>query len=330
MEPMRLNKYLSDRGVCSRREADRLADEGRITVNGAQAEKGQRVTDADEIRINGKPVSAERPEKLIIALWKPVDVVSTTRGFKGERKVTDLVDLPERLYPVGRLDKDSEGLIFLTNDGAFAEEVTRASGRHEKEYEVTVNKELTTHFLERMEKGVFLEELQKQTAACRVTKTGSKRFTIVLTQGLNRQIRRMCETLGYEVLSLKRVRIMNVTLEGLAPGAWRKLEGEEKQALEDAAYHRRPAAGKSGSRTAAGDRAGAPERAASKKVTSVHELSPKTARMMKREGAKPGRTDSKYIPKNAGASRGAKAQGAPKGASRGARSSADSRTTKGR
>jgi 23S rRNA pseudouridine2604 synthase len=241
---MRLNKYLSDRGVCSRREADRLADEGRILVNGAPAEKGQRVTDADEIRINGKPVAEKRPEKLIIALWKPVGVVSTTRGFKDEKKVTDLVDLPERLYPVGRLDKDSEGLIFLTNDGAFAEEVTRAAGRHEKEYEVTVNKELTPHFLERMEKGVYLDDLQKQTAGCRVRRTGKKRFTIVLTQGLNRQIRRMCKTLGYDVVSLKRTRIMNVTLEGLKAGEWRKLEGEEKKNLEDAAYRKRAAKGR--------------------------------------------------------------------------------------
>ena len=257
MEPMRLNKYLSDRGVCSRREADRLADEGRIFVNGRLAEKGQRVTDADEIRINGKTVGETKPEKVIIALWKPVGVVSTTRGFRDEKKVTDLVDYPDRLYPVGRLDKDSEGLIFLTNDGAFAEEVTRAAGRHEKEYEVTVNKDLTTHFLERMEKGVFLEELNKQTSACRVTKKGSKRFTIVLTQGLNRQIRRMCQTLGYDVLSLKRIRIMNVTLDGLKPGEWRKLEGEEKKLLEDYTYRRKtPPSTKTMRVRKAGDRNG--------------------------------------------------------------------------
>ena len=277
MEPMRLNKYLSDRGVCSRREADRLADEGRITVNGSPAEKGQRVTDADEIRINGKPVSAARPEKLIIALWKPADVVSTTRGFKGEKKVTDLVDLPDRLYPVGRLDKDSEGLIFLTNDGAFAEEVTRAAGRHEKEYEVTVNKELTPHFLERMEKGVYLEELQKQTAACHIRRTGKRSFTIVLTQGLNRQIRRMCKTLGYEVVSLRRIRIMNVTLEGLEPGKWRKLEGEEKKNLEEAAYRKKTTV--------------------PKKSTSAAELSPKSVRLARRPAQKPDNNASKYIPK---------------------------------
>ena len=262
MEPMRLNKYLSDRGVCSRREADRLADEGRIFVNGRPAEKGQRVTDRDEIRINGRPVAEAKPEKVIIALWKPVGVVSTTRAFKDEQKVTDLVEYPDRLYPVGRLDKDSEGLIFLTNDGSFAEEVTRAAGRHEKEYEVIVNKEITAHFLERMEKGVFLEELNKQTAACSVVKKGSKRFTIVLTQGLNRQIRRMCRTLGYEVQSLKRIRIMNVTLEGLKPGKWRKLEGEEKKLLLDYTYRRKtPPSARNQGRPAAE----APRKAASSK-----------------------------------------------------------------
>ncbi|MBP5295334.1 MAG: pseudouridine synthase [Lachnospiraceae bacterium] len=291
MEPMRLNKFLSDRGICSRREADRLADEGRISVNGRPAEKGQRVMDADEIRINGKPVAMTKPEKVIIALWKPVGVVSTTRGFKDEKKVTDLVDYPGRLYPVGRLDKDSEGLIFLTNDGAFAEEVTRASGRHEKEYEVVVNKELTTHFLERMEKGVFLEELNKETAACRVTKQGTKRFTIILTQGLNRQIRRMCQTLGYDVLSLKRVRIMNVTLEGLKPGEWRKLEGDEKKLLEDYAYRRKtpPSPKREG-------------RAASNTAKEQRKLTAKTKDVLYTKGLpkdmsrKKGGAQSKFIP----------------------------------
>ncbi len=295
MEPMRLNKYLSDRGVCSRREADRLADEGRISVNGQPAEKGQRVTDADEIRINGKPIDTATKEKLIVALWKPVGVVSTTRGFKGEQKVTGLVDLQDRLYPVGRLDKDSEGLIFLTNDGAFAEEVTRAAGRHEKEYEVVVNKELTAHFLERMEKGVFLEELQKQTSACRVTRTGKKRFTIVLTQGLNRQIRRMCKTLGYEVESLRRVRIMNVTLEGLKPGEWRKLQGEEKKALEDAAYHRKSA---SGTRNAA--KSGATSAAASGRGRSIASKAPVKGSSLKNAGPAAKKSGSKYIPETAG------------------------------
>lgn len=295
MEPMRLNKYLSDRGVCSRREADRLVDEGRIFVNGQPAEKGLRVTEADEIRINGKPVAESKPEKVIIALWKPVGVVSTTRGFRDEKKVTDLVDYPGRLYPVGRLDKDSEGLIFLTNDGAFAEEVTRASGRHEKEYEVVVNKEITSHFLERMEKGVFLEELNKETAACRVMKTGSKRFTIVLTQGLNRQIRRMCQTLGYDVQSLKRVRIMNVTLEGLRAGEWRKLTGDEKKLLEDYAYRRKTMPSPKRPAKATSDGLKEPRKAA---VRTKDVL--RTKGMPKELSTKKDRSQSKYIPAQKG------------------------------
>ena len=223
------------------------------------------------------------------------------------------VDLPGRLYPVGRLDKDSEGLIFLTNDGAFAEEVTRAAGRHEKEYEVTVNKDLTPHFLERMEKGVYIEELDKQTAACRVRKTGKRRFTIVLTQGLNRQIRRMCKTLGYEVVSLRRTRIMNVTLEGLAAGEWRKLEGEEKKALEDAAYHRRGAAGTASKRTkAAAGTTGkelsgkAGQRLAGSKTKAA---APKGSYLKNTKAAGAKSSGSKYIPKT---TRNTSKQAAPK------------------
>ena len=231
MEPLRLNKYLSDRGVCSRREADRMAEEGRILVNGQPALLGQKVTDQDEIRIDGKAVQAKTPEKVIIAVNKPVGIVCTTRSFKGEENILSLVDYNGRLYPVGRLDKDSEGLIFLTNDGDFAAEITKASGAHEKEYEVTVNHDLTDSFIKRMEKGIYLQELQKKTAACRVRKTGDRSFSIVLTQGLNRQIRRMCETCGYEVRTLRRIRIMNVELADLPGGQWRFVTGAERTEL---------------------------------------------------------------------------------------------------
>ena len=231
MEPLRLNKYLSEKGICSRREADRLATEGRISVNGEKAEPGRKVTDGDEILIDGKEIEKKSPEKVIIAVNKPASVVCTTKSFHNEVNVLSLVDYGERLYPVGRLDKDSTGLIFLTNDGDFAAEVTRASGNHEKEYEVTVNKDITDEFLKKMEKGVFLKELQKKTAACRVVKRGDRKFSIILHQGLNRQIRRMCGTLGYEVRSLKRVRIMNVTLGDLEEGKWRIVEGDEKKKL---------------------------------------------------------------------------------------------------
>ncbi len=231
MEEIRLNKYLSDRGVCSRREADRLAEEGRILVNGKPASPGQKVTDRDEIRVNGTAVDTKVPEKVIIALYKPVGVVCTTKDFPGEENVLSLVDYHGRLYPVGRLDKDSEGLLFLTNDGNFAAEITKASGHHEKEYEVIVNHDLTDSFVKRMEKGIYLSELQKTTAACKVKKTGDRKFTIVLTQGLNRQIRRMAESCGYEVQSLRRVRIMNVQLAKMKPGTWRFITGSERTEL---------------------------------------------------------------------------------------------------
>ena len=231
MEPVRLNKYLSDRGICSRREADRLTDLGVILVNGKHAVMGQKVTDADRITVEGRPVETEAPEKVIIAVNKPAGVVCTTRTFKGEQNIVGLIDRPERLYPVGRLDKDSEGLIFLTNDGAFTAELTRASGHHEKEYEVTLDKEPTDEFIHRLEKGVYLKDLQKTTAPCKILRAGEKKLKIILVQGLNRQIRRMCQTLGYEVRALKRVRIMNVLLGDLKPGAYREITGEEKRIL---------------------------------------------------------------------------------------------------
>ena len=228
---MRLNKYLSEHGICSRREADRLAEAGMITVNGHAASPGDQVNEGDEIVVNGKKVLREAPEKIILAVNKPSGVVCTAKRFPNEENIVDMVASNVRLYPVGRLDKDSEGLIFLTNDGAFADEVTKASNHHEKEYEVTVRYPVTDEFVRRMEKGVYLEELDKQTSACRVRKTGNKAFTIVLTQGLNRQIRRMCKTLGNEVVSLKRVRIMNVKLDGLKSRESRRLEGKELEEL---------------------------------------------------------------------------------------------------
>ena len=231
MEKIRLNKYLSDRGVVSRREADRLTEAGRILVNGERASVGMKVSDEDIILVDGKEAAKEAPEKVILAVHKPRGVVCTSRAFKGEKNIVDMVKYDTRLYPVGRLDKDSEGLIFLTNDGEFGAELMKASGRHEKEYEVVVHKEMTDAFLKRMEKGIFLEELDKTTSPCKIVKTGDRRFCIILTQGLNRQIRRMCEAMGYHVTALKRVRIMNVLLGELPSGAWREVSGEEKEKL---------------------------------------------------------------------------------------------------
>ncbi len=231
MDPIRLNRYLSEKGFCSRREADRLIEEGKVTVNGSPAVMGQKVTDADEILVRGRTLDKKAPEKVILAVNKPVGVVCTTKSFPGEENIVDMVDFGSRLYPVGRLDKDSKGLIFLTNDGAFAAEVTKASGHHEKEYEVAVDKEITEAFLKRMSRGVYLKDLDRRTKACKVVPAGDRKFRITLTQRLNRQIRRMCSSCGYEVTSLKRIRIMNVLLGNLKEGAFRRIEGPELKQL---------------------------------------------------------------------------------------------------
>ena len=232
MEEIRLNKFIAERGQMSRRKADQLIEAGGVLVNGKTAETGMKVSDADEIvLLNGGVLKKTAPEKVIIALHKPRGVVSTTRSFPGETNVLTLVNYPERLYPVGRLDKDSSGLIFLTNDGDFARAVTNAAGQHEKEYEVRVDKEISPEMIEKLSAGMYLEELDKKTAPCKAVKTGPHTVTITLTQGLNRQIRRMVSALGAEVLTLKRVRIMSVRLGNLKEGSWRLLEKEEKEQL---------------------------------------------------------------------------------------------------
>ena len=227
-EGIRLNKYLSDIGVCSRRAADRLAQEGRITVNGTAAEPGMRVTPQDVILVDGKPVRKEE-RKVYLALNKPRGIVCTAEK-REKNNIIDYLNYPLRVYPVGRRDKDSEGLILLTNDGAIVNGMMRARNRHEKEYQVKVDRAFDREFIEQMARGVPI--LDTVTRPCRVKRTGSDTFTIILTQGLNRQIRRMCEALGYRVVRLKRVRIMNIRLDGLARGAWRELTAEELRALK--------------------------------------------------------------------------------------------------
>ena len=227
-EGIRLNKYLSDIGVCSRRAADRLAQEGRITVNGTAAEPGMRVTPQDAMLVDGKPVRKEE-RKVYLALNKPRGIVCTAEK-REKNNIIDYLNYPLRVYPVGRLDKDSEGLILLTNDGAIVNGMMRARNRHEKEYQVKVDRAFDREFIEQMARGVPI--LDTVTRPCRVKRTGSDTFTIILTQGLNRQIRRMCEALGYRVVRLKRVRIMNIRLDGLARGAWRELTAEELRALK--------------------------------------------------------------------------------------------------
>ncbi len=222
-ELKRLNKFISETGFCSRREADKYIEEGRVTVNGNLPEMGVKVSDADEVLIDGKPLKA-KPKRVYIAYNKPVGVTCTTER-KIQSNIVKAVNYPERIFPIGRLDRPSEGLIFLTNEGDIVNKILRAGNNHEKEYVVTVDKPLNRQFVNKMANGIPI--LDTVTKKCKVKQTGPQQFTIVLTQGLNRQIRRMCEYLGYEVVTLKRTRIMNVTLKGLKVGQWRHLTEQE-------------------------------------------------------------------------------------------------------
>ena len=223
---IRLNKYLSAHGVCSRREADRLIADGSVTVNGRKAAVGQCVNEADLVEVFGKQVKDSVPE-LFFAVNKPRGVVVTTDRSRGDPVLEDIVPGDERVFAVGRLDKESEGLILMTNNGDVSNRIQKARLFHEKEYEVRVDHPLTDVFLKRMGEGVHLEELGRTTRACRVRKTGEDSFNIILTEGMNRQIRRMCHALGYEVTSLRRIRVMNILLGDLPPGAYRPLTREE-------------------------------------------------------------------------------------------------------
>lgn len=225
---VRLNKYLSEAGFCSRREADRMIEQGRIMVDGECAIPGMKVLPSQRIIVDGKPVIKEE-EKIILAVNKPIGVVCTTTDRFKEENIVDFINYPKRIYPIGRLDKNSEGLILMTNQGELVNHILKASNYHEKEYIVTVNKPITPEFLEKMQSGVPI--LDTITRPCKIRKKGKKTFSIVLTQGLNRQIRRMCEYLGYRVETLKRIRIMNISLGNLPVGAYRSLTEEEKNIL---------------------------------------------------------------------------------------------------
>lgn len=233
MEEIRLNKYLSEMGVCSRREADRLIEAGKVLIDGRTAGLGDKVTEGQQVFCGGKPVgkAAAKPKPVLLAVNKPRGVVCTTSAKDRAPNIVELVRYPERIYPVGRLDKDSEGLIFMTNQGDLVNRLMRGSAGHEKEYLVTVDKPVTAGFLKSMEGGLWLEELQVRTKPCRAWATGKREFHIVLTQGLNRQIRRMCEALGFHVRSLRRVRIMNICLGNLKEGTFRKVTREEYEEL---------------------------------------------------------------------------------------------------
>ncbi len=222
--PTRINKYLSEVGYCSRRAADKLIDQGRVTINNAVPEMGTKVVQGDVVRVDGQRVTPSQEPRVYIAFNKPVGIVCTTDTRVEPDNIIDFIDYPTRIFPIGRLDKPSEGLIFLTNDGDIVNKILRVKYNHEKEYIVTVDAPITRDFVERMGAGVPI--LDTVTKECSVEKLSKKVFRIVLTQGLNRQIRRMCEVLGYNVVKLRRVRIMNVHLD-VPIGAWRDLTAEE-------------------------------------------------------------------------------------------------------
>lgn len=229
-EKVRLNKYLSETGICSRREADRFIEEGKVLVNGRIAEQGMKVGDLDKIMVDGNPV-ARREKKVVLAYYKPVGVVCTERDKHAQVTIKDVLDYPVRVTYAGRLDKDSEGLLLMTNDGDLINGLMRAANFHEKEYLVRVNKPMSRDFLKKMSEGVMLKELKTKTRPCFVKEEGKFVFRIILTQGLNRQIRRMCKTLGYEVVSIRRVRVANIMLGDLKPGEIRPVAGSELKEL---------------------------------------------------------------------------------------------------
>lgn len=230
MEEVRLNKYLASCGICSRRDADKLIEQGAVTVNGRIAEQGMKVTARDEVCVRGRKV-AGRDKAVVLAYYKPVGVVCTERDVHAKKIVVEEIQYPIRVTYAGRLDKDSEGLLLMTNDGALIDAMMRGAHRHEKEYIVKVSKEWTEEALSNMRAGVYLEELETTTRPCEIEQLGPKTIRMVLTQGLNRQIRRMCKIQGYEVVSLKRVRVINIELGDLKSGEYRELTQTEADSL---------------------------------------------------------------------------------------------------
>ncbi len=224
----RINKYLSEMGYCSRRAADKLIDQGRVTINGKVPEMGTKVADGDEVRVNGALISEPTDTPVYIAFNKPVGIVCTTDTRVEKDNIIDYINYPTRIFPIGRLDKPSEGLIFLTNDGDIVNKILRARNNHEKEYEVWVDQPITPSFIQQMSNGIPI--LDTVTKKCTVEKLSRFSFKIILTQGLNRQIRRMCEALDYEVTRLRRNRIMNVSLD-VEEGKWRYLTEEEMKEI---------------------------------------------------------------------------------------------------
>lgn len=230
---IRLNKYIAMCGVCSRRDADKLIEEGEVTINGRTAEMGDRVSEGDSVKVGSKLIKPN-DETIVLAYYKPVGVTCTERDAHAAVTVTEALKFKERVTYAGRLDKDSEGLLLMTNDGDLIQKMMKGENAHEKEYVVKVNRPIYQEMLDKMEKGVYLKELKTTTRPCKVKKLSKDTFSIVLTQGLNRQIRRMCEVFNAKVITLKRVRVVNVVLSGLKPGEYRQLSHEEIDSLKTA------------------------------------------------------------------------------------------------
>lgn len=234
-EGIRLNKFIASAGVCSRRDADKLVEQGKVTLNGKVALMGDRVFPGDSVKVGSRLL--KQPEKsTVIAFYKPVGVTCTERDEHAEYTIYDVFKYKERMTYAGRLDKDSEGLLIMTNDGDLINSMMSAKNNHEKEYIVEVNKFIPDSVLDEMSRGVYLTDLKRKTRKCNVKRVGKTSFAITLTEGMNREIRRMCETFDYKVTKLKRVRVLNVTLGGLKPGQYRVLTNEETASLKDAVY----------------------------------------------------------------------------------------------
>jgi len=226
----RINKFLSEAGFCSRRAADKLIEEGRVTINGKVPEMGTKINPTDEVRVDGILIAEPTEKHTYLAFNKPIGIVCTTETEREKNNIIDFIKYPKRIFPIGRLDKASEGLIFLTSDGDIVNKILRARNNHEKEYIVTVNKPITKQFIQKMSSGVPI--LDTITRECKVEQISLFKFKIILTQGLNRQIRRMCEFLNYDVVKLKRIRIMNIKLD-IEIGKWRHLTDDEMNELNN-------------------------------------------------------------------------------------------------
>ena len=279
----RLNKYISESGICSRREADRFVEKGSVFINGKRAKVGDQVSAGDTVKVNGQIIDPRDEERLVlIALNKPVGVVCTTEGSE-KNNIVDYVNHGERIFPIGRLDKDSQGLIFLTNNGDLVNKILRAGNRHEKEYLVTVDKPITDTFIRDMAKGVPI--LGEVTRKCKIVKETPTLFRITLVQGLNRQIRRMCDHFGYDIVRLERVRIMNVSMKGLGAGEWRDFSQNELAGILELTADSQSAAAPSKKRKPAktGDRPWYPEKP--KSAYSSRKKSPSGTPKAKNGGA---------------------------------------------